>query len=76
MKYLMLVFSLFLVFACNANTQSKVSSSEVVTNTQGGGDAKEEDCEDKAKKPIEIKEDTISLGGSTGCTLDEKETGL
>lgn len=31
----------------------------------------EEDCDDKAKKPIEIKEETISLSGNTGCSLDE-----
>ena len=32
---------------------------------------KEEDCDDKAKKPVEIKPETISLGGNTGCSLDE-----
>ena len=32
---------------------------------------KEEDCDDKAKKPIEIKEETISLSGNAGCSLDE-----
>ena len=33
---------------------------------------KEEDCDDKAKKPIEIKPETISLGGgNTGCSLPE-----
>jgi hypothetical protein len=32
---------------------------------------KEEDCDEKAKKPIEIKPETISLGGNAGCTLDE-----
>lgn len=33
---------------------------------------KEEDCDDKAKKPIEIKPESISLGGGTaGCSLDE-----
>jgi hypothetical protein len=32
---------------------------------------KEEDCDDKAKKPVEIKVETISLGGGTaGCTLE------
>ena len=33
--------------------------------------AVEEDCDDKAKKPIEIKQETISLSGNTGCTLEE-----
>jgi hypothetical protein len=32
---------------------------------------KEEDCDDKAKKPVEIKVETISLGSNTGCTLPE-----
>jgi hypothetical protein len=33
---------------------------------------KAEDCDDKAKKPVEIKPESISLGGGTaGCTLDE-----
>lgn len=32
---------------------------------------KEEDCDDKAKKPVEIKPESISLTGNAGCTLDE-----
>ena len=33
---------------------------------------KKEDCDEKAKKPIEIKPESISLGsGSAGCTLDQ-----
>ncbi|MFL5785120.1 MAG: hypothetical protein ACJ76H_10945 [Bacteriovoracaceae bacterium] len=32
---------------------------------------KVEDCDDKAKKPIEIKPETISLSGNTGCSLPE-----
>jgi hypothetical protein len=32
---------------------------------------KEEDCDEKAKKPIEIKPESISLGGTTGCSLDD-----
>jgi hypothetical protein len=31
----------------------------------------EEDCDQKAKKPIEIKEDSISLSGDAGCSLEE-----
>lgn len=37
-------------------------------------DKKEEDCDDKAKKPVEVKPETISLGGglgTAGCTLPE-----
>lgn len=33
---------------------------------------KAEDCDEKAKKPIEIKPETLSLGsGTAGCSLDE-----
>lgn len=31
----------------------------------------EEDCDEKAKKTVEIKPESISLTGSAGCTLDE-----
>lgn len=35
-------------------------------------DKKEADCDEKAKKPVEIKPESISLGGGTaGCSLDE-----
>lgn len=35
-------------------------------------DKKPEDCDDKAKKPVEITPDAISLGGgNTGCSLEE-----
>ncbi len=34
-------------------------------------DKKKEDCDEKAKKPIEIKPEAISLTGNTGCSLDE-----
>lgn len=32
---------------------------------------KEEDCDEKAKKPIEIKPQSISLTGNAGCSLDD-----
>ncbi len=34
-------------------------------------DKKTEDCDDKAKKPVEITPESISLSGNTGCSLDE-----
>jgi hypothetical protein len=34
-------------------------------------DKKEEDCDEKAKKPVEIKPESISLTGNAGCTLDQ-----
>ena len=65
---LMSLLGLFLLVSC----QDKTPVPEV-TATQGQTTvpAAEEDCDDKAKKPIEIKEDTISLSGNTGCTLEE-----
>ena len=32
---------------------------------------KEPDCDEKAKKPVEIKPESISLTGNAGCSLDE-----
>jgi hypothetical protein len=34
-------------------------------------DKKPEDCDDKAKKPVVITPESISLSGTTGCSLDE-----
>ena len=34
---------------------------------------KEADCDKKAAEPIVIKEETISLTGNTGCSLDEEK---
>ena len=34
-------------------------------------DKKTEDCDDKAKKQVEIKPESISLSGNAGCSLDE-----
>jgi heat shock protein HslJ len=33
-------------------------------------DKKEEDCDEKAKKPVEIKPESLSLSGNAGCTLE------
>lgn len=35
------------------------------------GIKEDEDCDEKAKKPVEIKPESISLTGNAGCTLDE-----
>jgi hypothetical protein len=32
---------------------------------------KEAPCDEKAKKPVEITPEAISLSGNTGCSLDE-----
>ncbi len=73
MKIVICLFISSLVFSCQAETKknlpvNKAEVSKPVVKTPG---VKEEDCDDKAKKPIEIKEETISLSGNTGCSLDE-----
>lgn len=76
MKFLSLMMLVSL--SCNAVTPATKKetgpSKKQVTETKPVHPAlkKEEDCDDKAKKPIEIKPETISLGGgNTGCTLPE-----
>jgi hypothetical protein len=84
MKYL--VFALMMNVAIAAPTaKSKnlpVSKEEmIVKQAHKGQDSKtgdkanqilkdKEDCDDKAKKVVEIKPESISLGGNTGCTLE------
>lgn len=59
--------SLFFLVACTDSTPTpKVETAGQATEVKA-----EEDCDEKAKKPIEIKEETISLSGNTGCTLEE-----
>lgn len=71
MKVLALVLILSLnLAACNSGKEVSESSSQVTSQTQGSEKA-EEDCDEKAKMPIEIKEETISLSGNTGCSLDD-----
>ena len=70
---LMMIVSL----SCNALSPAKKKEVDVkkkTTETKPVHPAlkKEEDCDDKAKKVVEIKPETISLGGgNTGCTLPE-----
>lgn len=73
------VFSLLaFALACNgAPTETKktlpINKGEVKTTNVKADTKKEEDCDEKAKKPIEIKAETISLTGNTGCSLDEMQ---
>lgn len=62
-----LFLSLFTLVACQAE--------EAPTTTQApSAVTAEEDCDDKAKQKVEIKEEGISLsGGDAGCTLDEPQ---
>ncbi len=80
------LLALFLITSCvdaaSTNTTKKtqpapadngrmVKETETKLNEPNTLDKKEEDCETKAKKPVEIAPETISLSGTTGCTLDE-----
>ncbi|MES2527868.1 MAG: hypothetical protein V4598_12315 [Bdellovibrionota bacterium] len=76
----MKVFILMMVvsLSCEARTLKRGTTPKTIqpktTETKPVHPAlkKEEDCDDKAKKPIEIKPETISLGGgNTGCSLPE-----
>ena len=77
MRLLVIVRVLVLTIGCNASSESAkknlpINKDEVAVKAeQKAGTLKEEDCDDKAKKVIEIKEETISLTGNTGCSLDE-----
>ncbi len=73
---LMMIVSL----SCNAISPAKKETTTTKTVTTKTTETKsvhpalkkEEDCDDKAKKPVEIKPETISLGGgNAGCTLPE-----
>jgi hypothetical protein len=49
-----------------------VKQQKVVSEKLKALDKKLEDCDEKAKKPVEIKTESLSLsGGTAGCTLDE-----
>lgn len=66
---LMSLLGMFLLASCQDKTPTpEVTKAE--SQTEATVPAAEEDCDEKAKKPIEIKEETISLSGNTGCTLE------
>ncbi len=71
-KKLISIIVLNLFIACQSNPQ-KPSVADSSSAAVGEKDSmkKDEDCDDKAKKTVEIKEETISLTGNTGCSLDE-----
>ena len=81
MKFILAMSLLAMTLSCNAGISAAkktlpIKKEEAGKTMQLKGSlskdkVKEEDCDDKAKKPIEIKEDTISLTGNTGCSLDE-----
>ena len=80
MKFLALTFFVSMSVVAAPTVQKKTTTTTTVTKetkpTQGDKakaalGKKEEDCDDKAKKPVEIKAETLSLGGgNAGCTLE------
>lgn len=72
MKLFILTSLLFSLMACQSESTNSAPSEPAATTTDSPAThaALEEDCDEKAKKPIEIKEETISLNNSTGCTLE------
>lgn len=51
--------------------ETMVKKEQNKTKEMNALDKKPEDCDDKAKKPVEITPESISLSGTTGCSLDE-----
>lgn len=78
MKFLMVTMLLStFVFANPAGSkknlpvnEDKIAKDKVTSEKLKMLDQKEEDCDDKAKKPVEIKPEAISLTGNAGCTLE------
>ena len=76
MKYILvvLVLSSFSLVSCNKQeTKSEAPVSKSVKTQEAGSEwtKAEEDCDDKAKKPVEITPESVSLsGGDAGCTLE------
>lgn len=80
MKYAMMICLFASQFAFGASTKAekkeikhdvKSAKSQQATNDKLKAlDKKEEDCDDKAKKKVEIVPETISLSGNAGCTLE------
>jgi hypothetical protein len=78
-KSLLLISSLiWLSFSCQSQaekSEGETTLAKVKTQDQKvlpSESEKTEDCDDKAKKVIEIKEETLSLGGGdTGCSLED-----
>ncbi len=82
MKFFTLFLSLGLVTSCLAAPagagKTKIPRDLVAPNKNvhskkvpNALDKKFEDCDEKAKKPVEITPESISLSGTTGCSLDE-----
>lgn len=78
MKSFVAVITLALVAACNGASESKVPASpslpaaaQAATAAATDAMATGPDCDEKAKKKVEITETEVKLGGGdTGCKLE------
>ncbi len=78
MKFLVLVSCLMIGSAFAAPTEKKIAKpvektpKAIVLGGVPGEKIIEEDCDDKAKKKVEIKPEGLSLSNnSAGCSLDD-----
>jgi hypothetical protein len=51
--------------------ETTIQKPEMKTKEFNALDKKPEDCDTKAKKPVEITPESISLSGNAGCSLDD-----
>ena len=73
MKYLLVMGLMTFVAACQAKN-STPPAAPATSAVAPEASKPEEDCDDKAKQKVEIKEETISLTNPTaGCSLDEAQ---
>lgn len=80
MKFLILALSLSLYVSAAPTEKKKtlpISKAEEMVKADKklnekikALEKKPEDCDEKAKKPVEIKPEAISLTGNTGCSLE------
>ena len=73
MKFILVVSLLALSVSCNAGTTSSSKTLPVNKDIVAikAEEKKEADCDKKAIEIVEFKEESISLTGNTGCSLDE-----
>lgn len=77
MKLLLLAL-LVSVAACNGKKETAPAETSTASSVEAQGilpgDLPDEDCDDKAKKTVDVTAETISLNNAdTGCSLEEME---
>ena len=66
-----LIVSSFSIADTNVSKKENDKKNKIALEKIKALDKKEQDCDEKAKKPIEIKPESISLTGNAGCSLDD-----